>query len=97
MIARVTTVKGQPGREEEAITQYRDQVLPAVKGQAGYKGALLLIDRRAGTGISISLWESEEAQRASEAAVTQLRQQAAQQMGATQAPSVDIYEVAVQD
>lgn len=45
---------------DEAITVYRDSVLPAHRGQKGFKGGLVLTDQTAGKVIAISLWETEE-------------------------------------
>ena len=46
---------------DEAISLYRDSVVPAAKQQKGFKGLYLLTltDRSAGKGISITLWETE--------------------------------------
>jgi hypothetical protein len=96
MIARMATLQGSADRLDDGVRNYREQVVPTAQGQAGYKGALLLVDRKAVKAVSITLWECEQAQKASEAAVAQLRQQAAQEIGATQAPSVEIFEVAFQ-
>jgi quinol monooxygenase YgiN len=93
--ARVTTVQGSPGKEEEGIQQFRDEVLPVVKAAGGCKGALLLVDRHSGKGLGISLWEDKEAMDASEDAVKGPRQAATQAMGETGTPTVDRYEVAV--
>jgi hypothetical protein len=62
--------------------------------QDGGKGALLLVDRQTGKVIPITLWENEEALAASEEKAIQLRAQAAEQ-GASRAPTVERYEVAV--
>ena len=47
------------GRMDEAIQTYRDAVLPVVRSQQGFRGALVLADRNAGKIIAISLWETE--------------------------------------
>jgi heme-degrading monooxygenase HmoA len=56
---------------------------------------LLLVDRQTGNAIAITLWEDESAMRASEERANALRAQAADEMGAGAAPSVERYEVAV--
>ena len=40
----------------------------------GYEGAYLLADRNSGTSVAITLWESEEAMRASEEAANRATQ-----------------------
>lgn len=67
MFARVITIQIQPGKIEEAITIYRDTVIPAAKQQKGFSSATLLTEPATGKGISISVWESEADQKASEA------------------------------
>ena len=52
-------------------------------------------DRESGEAIAITLWEDEDALRASEESANALRAGAADQMGATQEPTVGRYEVAV--
>jgi heme-degrading monooxygenase HmoA len=59
MFARLTILQVKPDDLDEVVKIYRDKVVPAAKSQKGYKGALLLNDRKTGKGISIALWESE--------------------------------------
>jgi len=59
MYARVVTVQLKPGKTEEAVSIWRDDVLPIAKQQQGFKGALLLTDRGTGKSMSLSLWETE--------------------------------------
>jgi heme-degrading monooxygenase HmoA len=66
MHARVITVQVQPGAFDEAIGIYQESVVPAAKEQPGFAGFLVLVNRHAGTAISISLWETEDDLKASE-------------------------------
>jgi hypothetical protein len=59
MYARVTTIQVSPYRLDEAIGIIRDQVLPAIRQQNGFKGYLMLVNRGTGNGINITLWEEE--------------------------------------
>ena len=92
MHARVTTLSGSPDNAEAGIANFRDNVVPYAKSDG--KGAILLIDRESGKAVAVTLWEDEEAMRASEESANALRADAAQQMGAEQ-PTVERYEVAV--
>ena len=92
MHARVTTLSGSPDNAEAGIANFRDNVVPYAKSDG--KGAILLIDRDSGKAVAVTLWEDEEAMRASEESANALRAEAAQQMGAQQ-PTVERYEVAV--
>ena len=67
MFARVITVHAQPGKIDEAATVYRDSIIPAAKEQKGFSSAMLLTDPVTGKGISVTLWETEADQKASEA------------------------------
>jgi heme-degrading monooxygenase HmoA len=96
MFARVSTIQGKPQQVEDGIRQYREQVMPAVKKMAGFKGAYFLVDRKSGKEVSITLWDTEKDMQASTKAADQLRAQASQTVAAAKPPTVDIYEVAVQ-
>lgn len=95
MHARVTTISGSPTEADAGIDNFRANVLPLIREQG--KGAILLVDRQSGEAIAITLWEDEEAMRESEESANSLRAQAADQMGATQTPTIGRYEVAVFD
>jgi heme-degrading monooxygenase HmoA len=66
MIARVATVQVRPERIEDAIHVYREGVVPALMQQTGFAGAELLVNRETGHGISITRWETPEAELATE-------------------------------
>lgn len=93
MHARVTTLRGAPGDVDAGIENFRTNVVPFAREQG--KGALLLVDRQSGEAIAITLWEDEGKLRATEEAANALRAGAADELGATEAPAVARYEVAV--
>lgn len=66
MHARVAAVHVEPKRLDEAIRIYREEVVPALEGQPGFAGVELLVNWETGHGISITRWDSPEAQLASE-------------------------------
>ena len=94
MHARVTSLTGSPADADAGVANFRENVVPFTREQGG-KGALLLVDRQTGNAIAITLWEDEEALRASEERADTLRAEAAGEMGASQPPTVERYEVAV--
>jgi heme-degrading monooxygenase HmoA len=59
MNARVAFFNIKPGRHEEAVTLFRDLVVPEARKQKGFEGGLLLTNAETGKGISIGLWETE--------------------------------------
>jgi quinol monooxygenase YgiN len=60
MYARVTTYQIRPGQMEERLRHGRDVSTPSRKQQAGARGFLNLVDRRAHTNMSISLWDTAD-------------------------------------
>jgi len=96
MFARVSTIQGKPEQVDGGIRHYREQLLPEVRRMAGFKGAYLLVDRKNGKSVGITLWDTEKDLQASVTAANRLRAQAAQIAAAPKPPIVEIYEVAVQ-
>jgi heme-degrading monooxygenase HmoA len=91
MHARVSTFEGTPESLERSIGQ-GEEIAPVVKAMDGSKGLIFLADRTTGRSVSITLWETEEAMRASEEAANRLRRDASEAVGETIA-AVDRYEV----
>ena len=95
MHVRVSQIKVQVEKVDEAIQLYRDSVVPALAGQKGFESAELLVQYESGRGISITRWESEEALVASELSGF-YREQLAKFAGLFDiAPVRDAFEVAV--
>jgi hypothetical protein len=59
MYARVTTIQTSPYRLEEAIWVLKEQVVPVIEQQNGFKGYLMFVDRSTGKSINVTLWEDE--------------------------------------
>lgn len=59
MYARLVTGLISPNRMDEAIQLWREEVLPSVQRQAGFRSVRLLVDRKAGKIASMGLWETE--------------------------------------
>jgi heme-degrading monooxygenase HmoA len=78
---------------DEGLAYVRDEVFGAVTSMPGCIGMSVVADRGSGRCIATSAWESEDAMRATEAAVSQLRAQAAGIFGA--APQVEEWEIAL--
>jgi heme-degrading monooxygenase HmoA len=95
MFARVTTVRAEPDRIEELTRYVREEILPANQGQAGFKGMYHLVDRKNGRTLGITLWETEDALRATEESARQ-RRAGAVGRGASAEPTAEVYEVGFQ-
>ena len=68
MFGRIGTWQGSPDDLERWITRAREHVKPSVRQDLGLKTAYWLVDREGGKALIITIWESEEAMRASEEA-----------------------------
>ena len=94
MFARVSTYRGDPGQIDEGLDYARENILPRVQQVDGCEGVYYLVDRQSGKALSITLWESEEAMRASEEEANRLRSESAEAADAT-VEDVERYEVAI--
>jgi hypothetical protein len=94
VFARVSTFRGDPAQIDQGINYIRESVLPSVRPDEGLEGVYHLVDRQSGKAISITLWESEEAMRATEEEANQLRAEIANAANAT-IESVETYEVGI--
>jgi heme-degrading monooxygenase HmoA len=93
--ARVTTIKMDPGKIDDSVSQLESDDIPTFKQIDGFKGFTLLVDRESGKCIATSYWESSDTMKASEEQVRGSRERAAQTGGATDSPQVEHFEVAV--
>ena len=95
MHARMTIVETEPEEGDSFLSVLEQQVLPQARLWEGYKGVISLIDRSTGKIVTLTMWESEEAMRASDESADRLRSNAVSDVGVSQAPTVERYEVAV--
>jgi heme-degrading monooxygenase HmoA len=75
MFARIGTWQGSSEELERWIRRSREEVKPSIRQDQGLSAAYWLVDRDAGKGLIVTLWESADAMRASEEA--RLKRQAA--------------------
>ncbi len=92
MFARVATSQPRPDLVNDAIRNYHEQISSTVKNQKGFKGTLLLVDRKGGRTVGITLWESEADMRASEASGSQSAGRPTKDT--INAPTVEHFEIA---
>jgi heme-degrading monooxygenase HmoA len=81
MFVRRTQIEGSPEKLEQTVQTFQQQVLPVMKQEAGFRGAVLLANRATGAAQSVTLWESEAAERASRPTGDRVRAQAVQTFG----------------
>ena len=96
MYARVTTIQGAPAKMDDAKGHTQEQTLSQLQEMEGFKGFVALGDRQSGKVLGVAFWESEEALRATEEAVSSERSAAASAAEGTVA-SVEQYEVFVNE
>jgi heme-degrading monooxygenase HmoA len=94
MHARMTTMEGSSERLTEGLREIREDILPQLQQQDGFKGFVVFDNRQSGELIGFSLWESEQAMQASEEVGESTRREAAETMSDT-IERVERYEVAL--
>lgn len=92
MFARMSTLESPPGEIDQGLRHVREQVLPLLQQQDGFKGFIALADRQSGKLIGVSLWESEQAMQASEQVGDRTRSESAEAVSGT-VEGVERYEV----
>lgn len=90
--ARVSTFATSPGSIDDSLRHAVERVLPEARSIDGWRGVIGLVDRAAGVEKTITLWESNDALRASEAQADELRSRAAEEARET-IVSVERFEV----
>jgi heme-degrading monooxygenase HmoA len=96
MYARLTTIEGSPERMDDAKRHLQERVLPQLSQMEGFKGFVALGSRQSGKLQGVAFWESEEALRATDEAVSSVRSGVAEATGGT-VVSVEEYEVFVNE
>jgi heme-degrading monooxygenase HmoA len=96
MYARVSTYAGTAENFDGGLEKVKSALMPRIQQVPGYRGAMSLIDRSTGRSVSITLWDSDEALRASRQPANHFRSDAAA-MSPAEILSVEEYEVAVAD
>jgi heme-degrading monooxygenase HmoA len=96
MYVRVNTIEGSPDKMDDVTTHIQEQTLPQLRQMEGFEGFVALGDRQSGKVLGVAFWESEEALRATEQALSSVRSGAAEAAGGTLA-SVEQYEVLVNE
>ena len=91
MFARIGTWQGTPAELERWIVRAREQVKPAIVRDPGLKAVYWLVDRGAGKGLIVTIWESREAMDASEQ--VRAARQAATSAATGAAVTTDRYEI----
>jgi heme-degrading monooxygenase HmoA len=73
MVARTSTWAGSPEALDKWTGHVRNQVSGFVRGLPGNVGAVFLVDRDAGTALTLTMWDSEDAASATDQFADQSR------------------------
>ena len=97
MHARILRIQTAVDQIDAAVMLFEESVVPLCKNQNGFKGAEYLADRKTGSGLLITLWETEEDMLASERSRF-FQEQVAKFIGFFTAPPIrESYEVLLLD
>jgi heme-degrading monooxygenase HmoA len=97
MYARLSRFAGlPPERIDQTVDEFRQQQLPELERQAGYKGVVVMLNRTTGQSAALSFWESEADMRESEKLAERAREAAIATAQPERDPVVDRYEVILQ-
>ena len=91
MFARIGSWQGTPDELDRWISRAREHVKPAIRQDPGLEAVYWLVDREAGKGLIVTLWESQEAMVASEQA--RLQRQTATSAATGASVTTERYEV----
>jgi heme-degrading monooxygenase HmoA len=96
MFARVTTAHGAPEKLGTGIAAVREG-LSANHGRVeGFRGAYVLVDREGGKHMTVTLWDTREAAETRSELAPHVRGRLVEAFGLSQAPTHEIFEVAVE-
>jgi len=90
--ARVTTVQGDPARVSEAISNFKENIVPAIEKQSGVRTAYFFVNRQSGKIFAGSIWDTEHDLQASETSIGTLRTEAIKKFGGRDA-KIEAFEV----
>ncbi len=97
-MVRAVTVNGDPEKLDAAIVQIRNNVLPILKAQKGYRATIVSVDRQTGRLAASTVWDTKADLDASESKIAGPRAEAAKIAGAGPSDvTVEIFETALAD
>jgi len=95
MLARVAMIQAKPEKVNDVTRFFQETVLTAAKNIKGFKEGYMMVNRQSGKIVGLVIWENQQSIQDSNANAGRFIPQMAQLAGSSQAPSVDIMEVAV--
>ncbi len=95
MYARVFSIHASPDQLDQGIQRLQETAGP-VQASSGFRGGYFLVDRQSGNGMTVTLWESEEAMQASLPSAREILSGVVDAIGGGTLSEPKGYEVAVE-
>ncbi len=95
MHTRMTTLELDPDRVDEVIAELEERDVPEFKKLDGFRGFIVLVDRKQGKVVGASFWQTDDQMKNSEEAVSGALERAAERGGAKAEPVTERFEVAL--
>jgi heme-degrading monooxygenase HmoA len=90
--ARVTTVQGDPAHASEAISNFKQNIVPTIEKQAGARTAYFFVNRQSGKVFAGSIWDTEHDLQKADASISTLRTEAIKKFGGRDA-KIEAFEI----
>ncbi|HEV2014217.1 MAG TPA: hypothetical protein VGR77_10085 [Candidatus Dormibacteraeota bacterium] len=90
--ARVTTVQGDPAHVSDAISNFKETIVPTIAKQAGARTAYFFVNRQSGKVFAGSIWDTEHDLQKAEASIGNLRTEAIKKFGGRDA-KIEAFEI----
>ena len=97
MYARTITANIVPGRIEQALKIFRDEIQPMIEDQPGHVSTSLLVDRDRHRAQTLTIWESEAAEKATSEESNYLSKVMGRLSGFLANRHVETWEVVIRD
>jgi quinol monooxygenase YgiN len=94
---RINSANGDPDKVDALAASIRNQILPVLKAQKGFRSVIYGVDRQTGRSVTSTTWDTLADLQASERAIAGMRKDAAATGGAQGAVEIEIFEGAVID
>ena len=95
--ARLTTVQGDPAQLSQAVSNFKEKIVPAVRRQPGARTAYFFANRQTGKTFAGSVWDTQQDLQKSEAAISELRAEAINRFGGREAKTeaMEVYFIEI--
>ena len=97
MYARLSLAPTTPDTWDQAQAVWREQLLPLIRQQKGFRGVLVMGERSANKGATLTLWETEADAQASMQSENFRKAMAALGPFITAQPEMQHYEVTIHE